>query len=1069
MARILATVVFTDIVGSTQLRSDVGDDEADRLVALHDTAVGEIVPAHGGRVVKYLGDGALAVFTSAVDATEAASAILGHLAESSLSVKVGVHAGDVESDGDDVAGMPVAIASRLCSVAPAGGVVVSGLVRSLVGVRGDLHFESMGTPTLKGVDEPIEAWLVDRGQVVDDADPSRLPPPVIGRQLGTFVGRSMAIAALDRALDAVGRQFLVAVSGEPGIGKTALVGHWAGGAHNRGITVLVGSSPPEGVAPYQPFIDAIRPLLRNDSTLRPRGAGAANLARLMPELAGASTGTPLLDDPKTERYVINEAFVELLGNAADRHGRLILVLDDLHWADEASLALLGHLLRHRRDVPVLVVGTYRDTDLDRRHPLSDLLRDQRRDRRADRLDLSGLDAAEVTSLVTAVAGGTPPDAALEVIISETEGNPFFIEEIVEHLVSEGMVVDGTWDFDPRAAMTIPEGIRDTIGRRLDRLSNTAQELLAAGAVIGTSFDVAILMEVDDSPVVEVEAALEEAIAAGFVSESGTGEVSFSHALIRQTILDEISHLRRSRLHRAAGEALAGAGAPADRLVHHWIEAREYPRALDASLRAMRDAVAVAAHAAAAVHADTALELWDEVRPEDRPPGAERHQAITAGGLAIAMSQGSREGVEYLRDHRSTLEAAGDERGVGVVLAEEARHLWPLGLVEEARAEAERALELIPETPATPERARAEAQLARLLMLNGSDDHRALVVSRQALDTSRAAGDPLTETAVLITLGICEPEPEEGEVLLRKGLELATAQNATFQITRARTNLAELLSGQGRYEEAIDLMKDGLDLMIRLGIRGQSHSWMIANLAENYYNAGRWSEAMSVLGSELSPGYPEAIQLSLMARVNAHRGNFEEAVRLVERVESEYGHITDTQLVTPLVTTRLWLARWTGDAELIPPSAFDHSRLPPRIGAAPAYTTHYLVAASETAAALRASGARRLEGADFAYWMTIADQIRLEPLGGSLRATLDAERRRFEARDDPVAWSEAVVAWGPGRFEHAVATLGLLRATAGDSGARPSRSRAQATEVALATADTLGAAPLAVELRRYSGQ
>ncbi len=1061
MTRILATVVFTDIVGSTQLRSEIGDDDADLLVADHDTAVGEIVPIHGGRVVKYLGDGALAVFSSAVEAATAATAIQRRLAGSPLEIKVGIHAGDVEASEDDVAGLPVAIASRLCGVAPAGGIVVSGLVRSLVGVRGGLRFTSMGIPSLKGVDEPIEAWLVG----ADDEDrlsaPVRLPPPTIGRQVDTFVGRREALARLDRALGDVNRQFLIAVSGEPGIGKTALVGHWANGAHAGGATVLVGSAPPEGVAPYQPFIEATRPLLQIDPSLRPRGAGAANLARLMPELAAASPGTPLLDDPKTERYVINEAFIELLAAAAARHGPLVLVLDDLHWADEASLALIGQLLRHQRDVPVLVIGTYRDTDLDRRHPLSDLLRDQRRDRRADRLDLPGLEPSEVGSLITSVAGGTPPDAALDVIFSETEGNPFFVEEIVEHLVSEGMVVNGTWDFDPRSALSIPEGIRDTIGRRLDRLSEAAQDLLAAASVIGTTFDVGLLVNVADASASAVEDALEESIAAGFLSESRTGEISFSHALIRQTILDEISHLRRSRLHRAAGHSLASAGAPADRLVHHWIEARDYPKALDASLRAMRDAVSVAAHAAVAEHAATALELWDEVRPEDRPPGAERHQAITAAGLGIAIAHGALEGVEYLRTHRARVEAAGDDRSVGVILAEEARHLWTFGLVEEARTEAERALDLIPAMPPTPERARAEAQFARILMLGGSDDAQALAVSRKALTTSRAANDPFTEAAVLITLGICEPDPDEGETVLRKGLEMATAQNATFQITRARTNLAELLGAQGRYEEAIDLMQDGLDLMIRLGARGQSHAWMIANLADNYYNAGRWSEAVMVLDTTLTPGYPQAIQLSLMARINTHRGDFDEARRLLDRVTAEYGHITDAQLATPLATTRLWLARWTGDVHSIPPSAFDRSRLPQRVGAAPAYAVHYMMAASEVAAWAEESNRSRLDEIDFDYWTESADQIKVEPLGSWLRAMLDAQRRRFQNRDDPSAWSAAVAASRPGSFAHALATLGWLRSTRGGDGLE------SAVRAAHVTADRLGAAPLAAELRRFS--
>lgn len=1059
MARVLVTVVFTDIVGSTELRSRVGDDEADRVVALHDAVVSELVPAHGGQVVKYLGDGALATFSSAVDATEASSAIQARLAGSAPAVRIGIHAGDVETSDGDVAGLPVAIASRLCGIAPEGRVVVSGLVRSLVGVRGDLRFEPMGTPTLKGVAEQVEAWLVESGDSVD-VDPDRLPLPTLGRQTGRFVGREDAVAALQAALAGLDRQHLVAVSGEPGIGKTALVGHWAQAAYSSGATVLVGAAPPEGVAPYQPFIEAIRPLLRLDPSLKPRGAGAANLARLMPELASTSTGPPLLDDPNTERYVINEAFVEVLAAAAQRHSPLVVVLDDLHWADEASIALLGHLLRHSRDVPALVVGTYRDTDLDRRHPLADLLRDQRRARRARRLDLGGLDAAQVASLVASVAGGEAPATALDVILSETEGNPFFVEEIVEHLVAEGMVVEGTWTFDPRSAMSIPEGIRDTIGRRLDRLSRSTQDLLAAASVIGATFDVDILVEVVGGEPGVVEVALEEALASGFLVEGRGREVSFSHALIRQTILDEISHLRRSRLHRSAGEALAATDAPPDRLAHHWIEAREYPRALAASLRAMRDAEAVAAQSAVVAHAATVLELWDEVDPSDRPVGVERHHAIVAAGLAIGISQGSLEGVEYLRAHRAQLEADGDNRGVGVVLAEEARHLWPLGRVEEGLAAAERAIALIPAAPATGERARAEAQLGRILMLQGTDSARAIAVTRGALETARAAGDPFTETAALATLGALVDDPVEAEEILRKALEMATAQNAVFQITRSRTNLSELLSGTGRHDEAIELAREGLELTRRLSGRGQSLGWMVVNLADRCFDGGRWSEALELLDATIPPGYPEALQLLLKARIATQRGRFDDARGLIGRATDDYGHITDVQFQAPLAMVRLWLARWSGDLESLPIGAFDHHH--PAEGGWPPWvdTADHLLAAAETAAWAATDRGRSLVGRDrFDEWLALADLSPAGRIGDSIRATLRAERLRYDGADDSEAWAEAVQAWPQDTFEQAVAALGWLR-----SSSDLDQPKREAGEAALATADRLGAEPLATELR-----
>ncbi|HSR45176.1 MAG TPA: AAA family ATPase [Acidimicrobiia bacterium] len=1061
MSRSLVIVMFTDIVGSTAMRSRLGDDEADRAVARHDAVVGQLVPTNGGRVIKYLGDGALATFSSAVDAIETAAAILVQLADTGPQIRIGIHAGDVEIVDGDTAGLPVAVAARLCGVAPPGAAVVSSLVRSLVGVRGGFTFESLGWSALKGVTEPVEVWVVGSGTAVRNDQPEQLPSPALGRTVRQFVGREEAIGALDRVYAGLNRQYLVAVSGEPGIGKTTLVDHWAREAYNDGATVVVGSAPPEGVAPYQPFVEAIRPLLKLNPALKPRGAGAASLARLMPELGQISFSQPLLDDPNTERYMINEAFMEVLVGAAESHAPLVLILDDLHWADEASIVLLGHLLRHNREVPVLVIGTYRDTDLDRRHPLADLLRDQRRARRAERLDLAGLEPEQVASLVASVAGGAAPDTALEVIVSETEGNPFFVEEIVEHLVAEAMVVDGAWNFDPQSAMTIPEGIRDTIGRRLDRLSDGAQELLAAAAVIGASFDIDVLVAVVDMSPAAFEEAFEEALAAGFLVEGRGGEISFSHALVRQTIRDEISRYRRSRLHRAAGEALAAAGATSDRLVHHWIEAGDYTKALQASVQAMKEAEAVAAQEAVIKHAATVLELWLDVDPAERPSGFERYQAIVAAGHAIGISRGFQESVAFLRSHRSALEEAGDDLGVGVVLTEEARQLWPLGQVTEGLHAAEQALELIPADPPSSARARAEAQLGRILMLSGLEPERAIAVTRRGLESARAVEDVATETSALATLGVLVPDPVEGEAILRKGAEMAIAQNAVFQITRTHTNLSELLVGQGRYDEAVELVSEALETVKRLGGQGQSLGWMVVTLGQRYYDAGRWSEALETLGTVIPPGYPEALQLVIAARIYAQQGEFDEARRLLERIGNEYDHITDIQFQVPVATARLWLARWAADLDSLPSGIFDLPLLLDGGTVSWIGAGEFILAAAETAAFAEDIGRPTVASGRFDEWMTTAREIPAEPSGEAVRATLRAQQLGFESRDRAEAWAAAARSWPSGSYEHAVAALGWLRSSTG-----PDQELSKAAETALATAERLAARPLAGELRRY---
>ncbi|MGA7271507.1 MAG: tetratricopeptide repeat protein, partial [Acidimicrobiia bacterium] len=366
--------------------------------------------------------------------------------------------------------------------------------------------------------------------------------------------------------------------------------------------------------------------------------------------------------------------------------------------------------------------------------------------------------------------------------------------------------------------------------------------------------------------------------------------------------------------------------------------------------------------------------------------------------------------------------------------------------------------LIPENPPTPERAGAEAQLGRLLMLTGIEGERATAITRKALRTAEAAGDPFTETAALVTLGVLELDPAEGEVVLRKGLEMATAQNAVFQITRARTNLSEMLAGQGRHEEAVELMREGLELVRRFGAQGQSESWMVANLADRYHDAGRWPEALEVLEFTVAPGYPEAVKIGLQARIFANQGRFEEARELFRREDEEYGHITDIQVQSPLAAGRIWLARWTGDTSMLSSEMFalrDEARMS---ASAEGDATEYLLAASEAAAWGQQNGQPLVGTDEFDRWMATADRLAVEYLGDAMRAMLVAQRARFDGVDDPRLWVEAVRAWPSDTFEQAVAVLGWVRSSLEiDSEIRA------AAQAALATADRLGAEPLRAEL------
>ena len=301
-----------------------------------------------------------------------------------------------------------------------------------------------------------------------------------------------------------GDRRLVLISGEPGIGKTRLVTEAVRIAHDEGGTILWGRCDAELGAPFEPFAEALRRYtsvgLHRRACGRELGPLAGELTRLLPELSARVPGLaePLRAEPEAERHRLFEAVVDLLAASSD-NAPLVLVLDDLHWADKPSLLLLRHLLRSVTPIRVLILATYRDTDLDRSHPLADVLGDLRRESGVTRLDLMGLDAQGCRAAHGERRRTRPGRAqALELakaVHTETEGNPFFVGQMLLHLAESGLIVQrgDRWTSDVALGdLGIPEGIREVVGRRLSALSEVANDALRWAAVIGTEFDLAIV-------------------------------------------------------------------------------------------------------------------------------------------------------------------------------------------------------------------------------------------------------------------------------------------------------------------------------------------------------------------------------------------------------------------------------------------------------------------------------------------------------------------------------------------------------------------------------------------------
>jgi tetratricopeptide (TPR) repeat protein len=441
-----------------------------------------------------------------------------------------------------------------------------------------------------------------------------------GLARGRMVGREPELKAIEelwrKAME--GRVHMALVSGEPGVGKTRLAREVMAMVQlDRGRVLSGGCYENEATTPYLPFLEAFRRLVRDtgDEELEELlGDSRADIALLAPEIEARLGPLPerAALSPQEERLRLFDHVARFLDRLAGRG--LLFFVDDLQWADHGSVSLLHYLLRHLGSKHVLFLGTYREIELDRAHALSRTLVDWNRERLASRIRLERLSPEDTARMVRTLLG--QQDISQEFAQSlhrETEGNPFFVEEIVKALVAEGKLVreSAGWRRSRTAELTLPQSVKAAIGSRLERVSETATEVLRTAAVLGKQFEFGELLAIARRPEEELLDALDEAVSAQLVAPGRGESFAFTHDKIREVLYDELNPIRRRRLHLAIAEGLEQMEAQkkevaVEDLAHHFVESGDCERGLAYAERAAGSALKVFAW-------DEAMAMFERAR------------------------------------------------------------------------------------------------------------------------------------------------------------------------------------------------------------------------------------------------------------------------------------------------------------------------------------------------------------------------------------------------------------------------------------------------------------------------
>jgi len=703
---------------------------------------------------------------------------------------------------------------------------------------------------------------------------------------GVFVGRQREMGELRAALEEsiAGHGRLAMLVGEPGIGKTRTAQELASYAETRGGQVLWGRCyEEEGAPPYWPWVQVIRSYVQSRSTEQlhaEMGPGAADIADIVPEIRRKLTDleTPPALQPEQARFRLFDSITIFLKSAA-RSQPLMLVLDDLHWADEPSLLLLQFLAQQLADSCILVVGCYRDVELSRQHPLSETLARVSREAVYQRHLLRGLNRDDTAHFIESAAGTNVSRNLVEAVFAHTEGNPYFTTEVIQLLSDRGELAEEA--VGGAAGIRIPEGVREVIGQRLNRLSGDCNRVLSTAAVIGREFTVNLLNRLIDGPsedrLLEI---LEEALAARLIEElpPNVGLYQFNHRLVQESLIQELSLTRRVRLHARIAQAIEelyeqDLESHASVLAYHYAQAEAITGAeklVHYSFIAGEQALAAYAYEEAQTHFQRAL-----ASKEGEDVDAETAAVLFGLGRAQAATGGRLHFLEALDSWQRAFEyyyGVGDvDRAVAV--AGYPVHTITTGIITGAVEVITRALSLVP--PNSHQAGRLLSTYGLTLYKETGDYDGAQHAFHQVLAIARREQDPALEMRTLAgaaEVAWWQLRLSDAVAYGRQAVDLAGRVDDPQSEILARTFMGRALTAMGESEEAANDSAAMLTTAERLRDRGRLADtvWRISELC---FFQGKWEDARAYIDPQMDTARQSLNLLTCLAVMQYEAGDF----------------------------------------------------------------------------------------------------------------------------------------------------------------------------------------------------